>query len=144
MKNALFQALSYTTYAGIWLCDKVGTWTVTAIAYVFGWVRWLIANTGQLLMKTLTPAQWAEVQGQLELSNQQTELELLSTASQLKEHAEELGEWTDSHTEALEAIGQALLNECNWEEENVHGWMRRLVESIPGLTYEEGPEGPVD
>ena len=144
MKNSLFQALSYATYAGIWLCDKVGGIVVTIIAYAFGWTRWLIANIGQFLMQKLTPEQWAEVQGQLELSNQQTELELLATAGQLKEHAEELGEWTDSHTEALEAVGQALLNECNWEEESVHGWMRRLVESIPGLSYEEGPDGPLN
>ena len=86
-------------------------------------------------MEKLTPEQLNEVQRQIEFEAQQAELKLLSSASELKEHAVDTGEWTESHTEALNAIGNALLNDCNWEEQHVHDYLRRVVESEPGLQY---------
>ena len=138
MKPLLFRIVSSITYGILWLLDRgilVSGWI---LGLTFGTTKWAVANVGQFLMKVLTPEQFEEAVEQLNLETQQTELELLSTATQLKEHALELGEWTNSHTEALEHIGNALLVECNWEEQSVHGWMRRMVESIPGLSYEEG------
>lgn len=144
MKPILFRVLSVTTYSLIWLNDRIAAVLIWALAWTSAGSKWLIANIGRQLMKLLTPDQLAEVEGQLELETQQTELELLATASQLKEHAVENEDWTDQHTEALNAIANALLNECDWEEEAVHGWMRRMVESVPGLMYGEGDPDLLD
>ena len=144
MKPILFRVLSYSTYALIWVNDRVAALLIWALAWTSAGSKWLIANIGTFLMEKLTPAQFAEVQGQLQLSNQQTELQLLATAAELKDHAVENEEWTDNHTEALNAIANALLTECDWEEESVHGWMRRMVESVPGLSYEEGDPDSLD
>lgn len=144
MKPALFRAISVSTYALIWLNDRLAVAMVWVIAGFFACIKWLVANIGQFLMRKLTPDQLAEIEGQLQLESQQTELELLSTASQLKDHAVENEEWTEEHTEALNMIGNALLNDCNWDEDAVHGWMRRMIESVPGLSYEEGDPDLLD
>lgn len=135
MKNTLFHILSWSTYALIIASDKIGAALIWLVAWISGITRWAIASGGQALMRKFTPDQFEEVQAQMQLENQQTELELLSTVSKLKEDALERGDWTDSHTEAIEAIGNALVNECDWEEEHVHQYLKEVVESIPGLNY---------
>lgn len=76
----------------------------------------------------------SEEQGS-ELKAQSMELRLLSSANQVRDHARETSDWTDRHTEALNAIGDALMIEAGWEEESVHQYLRGLVESIEGLEY---------
>lgn len=137
MKPFLFSAISRTTYAIIWVLDQSVGLFARIIAYLAGTLRWLVAKSGQFLMEKLTPDQFNEVQRQIEFEIQQTELKLLSSASDLKEHAVDIGEWTESHTEAINAIGNALLNDCNWEERHVHDYLRRVVESVPGLHYDQ-------
>lgn len=70
-----------------------------------------------------------------ELTAQQTELNLLSTAAALRDHAKEVGGWTPEHEEALNAIGEALLNQLYWDDEAVHQYMKEIVESIDGYEY---------
>ena len=60
---------------------------------------------------------------------------LLASANQVRDHARETGDWTDRHTEALNAIGDALMMEAGWEEDSVHQYLKGLVESIEGLEY---------
>lgn len=71
-----------------------------------------------------------------ETSNTQLELKLLASASQVRDHAQETGDWTDHHTEAISAIGEALVMELDWEEDYVHQYLKEVVESIEGLEYE--------
>ena len=87
-----------------------------------------------------------EVQEQLQQFNQvietkqmSLELKLLNALSQVRDHAKDMGDWTEQHSDALEAVGNALLNECDWEEESVHQYLKQIVESIEGLEY--GPDG---
>ena len=76
----------------------------------------------------------SEEQGS-ELASQAMELRLLASANQVRDHARETDDWTDRHTEALNAIGDALMVEAGWEEESVHQYLKSLVESIEGLEY---------
>ena len=70
-----------------------------------------------------------------ELQKQSMELRLLASANQVRDHAKETDDWTDRHTEALNAIGDALIAEIGWQEESVHQYLKGLVESIDGLEY---------
>lgn len=72
-----------------------------------------------------------------ELQQQAIELRLLASASQVRDHAQVNDDWTDRHTEALNAIGDALMTEAGWQPESVHAYLKDLVESIDGLTYGE-------
>ena len=143
MKPALFRATSYATYALIWLSDRLFGLVIWLLSWAAHLSRVAIANIGKLALEKGFPEQYAEVEEQLSLESQQTELDLLASVTKLKEHAISIGEWTDQHTEAINAVGNALLNDCDWDEEHIHQYMRGVIESVPGLQYGE-PEDPFD
>lgn len=64
------------------------------------------------------------------------ELQLLEAGYKVRNHAKDIGDWTDHHSEALQAVGDALLNECGWTEAKVHTKLQEIVESIDGLEYD--------
>ena len=135
MTKILFNVTSWSVYSAIWVSDRMFAfwiWIFSNLAFLH---RKNIAKYGMVLMHTVAPEEAEQAQAQLELENQQTELNLLATVSKLKEHALEIDDWTDQHTEAIQAIGNALMVECNWEEEDVHHYLKGVVESIPGLSY---------
>lgn len=69
------------------------------------------------------------------------ELEALIAASKVKDDAITNDNWTDNHTKAINELSMILYNECGWDEVSIHGYMREIVESVPGLEYRtEGDE----
>ena len=130
---------------------RVTNWTAARASALILWitamVNQLVARASYAIMRSLDPAACSQIESMVEamspsseLVTQQTELQLLDAANKIKVHAETTGSWTDHHTEGLAAVSNALLNECDWEEEHIHDYMKRLVESIDGLEYglEEG------
>lgn len=77
------------------------------------------------------------VMDQAPLSN---ELQILMNVTRLKEDALERKAWTNHHSLALNQLSSKLYNECNWNEQRIHEYMRAIVESIPGLSYVPGDE----
>ena len=71
-----------------------------------------------------------------ELDQQNMELRLLASASQVRDHAQETDDWTDRHTEAINAIGEALITEAGWDIDHVDRYLEELVEPIDGLEYD--------
>jgi len=126
---------------------KAVTQTSAVLIGLTGWLNFtalkVIGNVGYFLMKLIDAKkvksyekliEASEVEGS-ELESQAMELRLLSSANQVRDHARETDDWTDRHTEALNAIGDALMVEAGWEEESVHQYLKSLVESIEGLEY---------
>ena len=126
---------------------KAVTQTSAVLIGLTGWLNFaalkIIGNTGYFLMKLIDAKkvksyekliEASEGQGS-ELESQGIELRLLASANQVRDHARETDDWTDRHTEALNAIGDALMVEAGWEEESVHQYLKSLVESIEGLEY---------
>jgi hypothetical protein len=68
------------------------------------------------------------------------ELQILMNVTRLKEDALERKAWTNHHSLALNQLSSKLYNECNWNEQRIHEYMRAIVESIPGLSYVPGDE----
>ena len=129
---------------------KAVTQTSAVLIGLTGWLNFtalkVIGNIGYFLMKLIDAKkvksyekliEASEVGGS-ELESQAMELRLLSSANQVRDHARETDDWTDRHTEALNAIGDALMVEAGWEEESVHQYLKSLVESIEGLEYGTG------
>ena len=132
MRALLFKAVTQTSAALIWLDQRLN---VAALK--------VVGNIGYFLMKLIDAKkvksyekliEASEEQGS-ELESQAMELRLLSSANQVRDHARETDDWTDRHTEALNAIGDALMVEAGWQEESVHQYLKGLVESIEGLEY---------
>ena len=104
----------------------------------------ILGNVGYFFLKRIDPKRLGvyeqaflpeEPAGANELASQGLELRLLASANQVRDHARETDDWTDRHTEALNAIGDALMVEAGWEEDAVHQYLKGLVESIEGLEY---------
>ena len=124
------------------LVAKVIAFQITSIHWIAGVMTATLGYAGHSWMK-LIDSQRLDVYSTLlapsqdpgELQQQSMELRLLASASQVRDHAKETDDWTDRHTEALNAIGDALIVEAGWEEESVHRYLKEVVESIDGLEY---------
>ena len=133
MRGIAFSLVTKTSSALIWLITFVNTVSLR-----------VVGNVGYFLMKLIDKKK-VEVYAQLvdsleqpgmtELESQAMELRLLASANQVRDHAKAEDDWTDRHTEALNAIGDALIREAGWEEDSVHQYLKSLVESIDGLEY---------
>ncbi len=130
MRNFLFKTVTAITAFIITSLDWINMIVKTPVAKV-GWFLMKLIDAEQVraheVLINTDPA---------ELQSQQTELNLLNAATQVRDHAQETGVWTDNHSEAIEAIGNALLD-LNWEEGSVHQYLKEVVESIDGLEYSD-------
>ena len=131
MRKLLFQAIGASFGTAI----IVVQWSLTLVLRI-------LSTTGYWMLKLVDPGRLAlydsinDQDGQpSELEVQNIELRLLASAVQVRDHAKETDDLTDRHTEALNAVGDALIVEAGWEEEAVHQYLRGLVESIDGLEY---------
>lgn len=141
MKKALFNLITMLTYTSIWISDRVFGVPSAALLWMGVKVRQTIAGFGYFFMSRLDPAKCkaAEVENQTdpgELNRQNMELKLMQSSYKVRDHAKETGDWTDHHTEAMEAIGNALLLEVGWEEDAVNEHIKSVVESIEGLKFD--------
>ncbi len=106
-----------------------------------GTAHWLIGKIAILALRLVDKEKVEGIIAQGAMAKQQAELELMSSASQLRDHAVETGEWKAEHTIAINAIGVALIDACDWEEAAVHNYLRGVVEAVPGLEYGLEPPG---
>lgn len=121
---------------------QIFSFKILVINSVANWLLKVTGATGYLLMKLIDAKALSvyerigqESDEPTELEAQNIELRLLASAVQVRDHAKANDDWTDKHTEALNAVGDALMFEAGWEEESVHQYLRSLVESIDGLEY---------
>ena len=139
MKSFLFESTVRVTYFLVWAIERVGAVAVFIPLWTTHKLKWLVATIGHAIMMNLdgqrVDAVEEEAQMESEAKAVNDELSLLTTAGKVRDHAAEHGEWTDYHTEAINQIGDALLNHCEWDEEHVHTYLREIVESIEGLEY---------
>ena len=131
MKSFFFQVVAYVSAFFIRLnsgiANILNTW---------------IGRTAYALMavidreKLALYEQVATTDGGEDLKLQQTELNLLNAASQVRDHAKETEEWTEKHTDAINAIAESLIVHFGWEEGHVNQYMKEVVESIDGLEFD--------
>lgn len=138
MKNLLFQVFTRGTVLLIAVSDKVFGLPAALFLWLAAASRITIAKFGYAFMRTIDPDRCEIIEAEaeadpLELERQTMELKLLQASYQVRDHAKDSGDWTDHHTEAIEAIGTALHAEIGWDEDAVMQHMQDVVHSIPGL-----------
>ena len=131
-------------YSNEWLTNRLAASFIAVNRYI----RKFFAAISLWIMQKLDPETMKSYELSQELLSrtaipsetriQNTELKLLEAGYKVRNHARDTGEWSDDHSEALNAIGDALLNECSWPEPKVHEKLKEIVESIEGLQY--GPD----
>lgn len=131
MRSFLFKGVTTVT-ASLIIIIQTTSAALSGLTGRVGYALMAVIDGERLKMyeKLAQPAELSD------LGLQQTELQLLSGASQVRDHAKENGEWTERHTEAIQAIGDALVESMDWEEDAVHQYLREVVESIDGLGYD--------
>lgn len=140
MKKFLFNTVSRTVALMIIIVTAVANLVVWAV----GGINGFLGRSGYALMHAIDKDRLKMYEDMMnpeaaaELHLQGLELKLLGAAQQVRDHAKETGDWTDSHTDAINAVGEALVVEAGWQEENVHVYLKEIVESIDGLEY--GPD----
>ena len=131
MRTFLFNAVTQTSAGIILALTKIHEISLSIVGGVgYTLMRLIDAKRLGMYEKLLEASQEGS-----ELESQAIELRLLSSANQVRDHARETNDWTDRHTEALNAIGDALMVEAGWQEDSVHQYLKGLVESIEGLEY---------
>lgn len=141
MKNLLFQIFTRGTVLGIWLSDKLFGLPAALFLWLAAFSRVRIAKFGYVFMKAIDSDRCEMIEAEatadpMELERQTMELKLLQASYQVRDHAQHHGDWTDDHTQAIEAIGTALHADIGWDEEAVMQHMQSVVHSIPGLELE--------
>ena len=139
MRTTVFEAIAWFFARMIMLSNwvyQVNLKTIGGVGYaLMKLVDKERCNQIELLQQQMDDQEGDGSQSQLEL--QQLELQLLTSCQQLRDHAKENGGWEPQHEIALEAVGNCLIDEMNWDEESVHLYMKGIVESLDG--YEYGP-----
>ena len=105
---------------------QVFAFQIAAVNWVSNLLLRILGNVGYFFMKAVdskrleiySSLQQAEEHGG-ELQKQSMELRLLASANQVRDHAKETEDWTDRHTEALNAIGDALIAEIGWQKDSL-------------------------
>lgn len=148
MRKIAFNTVAFVGGTSIYLLQNTGRIITSVVGFVFGNLIQLSGRISGTLLQVIdkerlmmyqafneTEAQ--ELEGYTELERQHLELKLFSAVSDLKEHAKEDEEgWTERHTEALNAVAASLVEDLGCDEDEVFSYMRRVVESIPGLSFD--------
>lgn len=135
MRKAIFSLVAFT---GDKIIKFIG-WSGRSVAYciglVTGGVTFVVANIFQFTLSIIDKKRLEYTTQIIEQEPISSELEILATITKIKEEALDSRRWTDNHTEALNVLAYRLHNECDWSENNIHVYMKNIVESIPGLSY---------
>lgn len=140
MKITLFNAAAFLGESFIDLLQNISDLLCLGIESLFNFLVWLAANVFKVVLWIIDSDRADHAEQVADQYSMNQELEILGAIGHVKEDALERKSWTNQHSEALNVLGNRLCHECDWDEERVHDYMRRVVESIPGLGYLVGSE----
>jgi len=142
MRQTLFEA--YAALSGFYIrgCDLVTTSVCHLLIFVNNFHKELFSNLSIRTLRLIHPESFKEAEEEI-LKMQQAEkdkitsieLQLLASAQKVRDHAKNYDDWTEQHSEALESVGQALVETCGWAPESVDQYMQEVVEPIDGIEW---------
>jgi hypothetical protein len=143
MQKKLFKFVSNASVFSLKVLDNIFALQQKIVNFIYQVTRAVFGKIGYSAMKAVDAKKVKLYENMIDsmgksnvsLKNQQTELKLLGSAVTIRDHAMKTGDWTDHHSEALQAIGNNLQNEFKWEEDAIHQYFKEVVETIPGLDY---------
>jgi HD-GYP domain-containing protein (c-di-GMP phosphodiesterase class II) len=142
MRRQLFRF--YASMAAVYLVaiDRLTAVICTVLIFLNEWNKKLSAAFNIKMLEAIHPESMREANTEIEKMQQRheaemasIELKLIKAVHQVRDHARASQDWTEQHSDAVEAVGNALIEECGWEEGDVHQLIKEAVESIDGLEY---------
>lgn len=140
MKQLLFKTTAIVIGSLISANTSIGNAITTVIAFAFNATNEVLRAVGKWLMNQIDSERLEHIEITQDQSEELTELNLLMQVNRVKEDALRARVWTMMHTMAMNKIGTALHNNCGWEPARIHGYLRQVIESIPGMVYSAGDE----
>ncbi len=144
MKKILFDSVACVGKAIIGLFREIEDLLSYGIESVFGFLVWAFAHAFRFVLWLIDRERVDHAEQVIDQFVMSRELEILGAISHVKENALNSKVWNEKHSNALNILGNRLFQECDWEEERIHDYMRRVVESIPGLGYAVGSDDDDD
>lgn len=100
----------------------------------------LAARISAWFMRTVNREEFDYYQASLEQGQALNELRALSAALEIKELAHLQGGWEDHHGIGLDMVSGVLMEQADWDPEDVHEFVERLSEgffSFGSVDYDE-------
>jgi hypothetical protein len=144
MKKFFFDSVAFLGKAIINFFKGTGELLACGIESVFGFFSWTSAQIFRFVLWLIDKERIDHAEQVLDQFIMSRELEILGAITHVKESALSSKVWSENHSKALNILGNRLFQECDWEEDRIHDYMRRVVESIPGLGYAVGGDDDDD
>lgn len=135
MKAMVFEVVSESGKYLILGLEKLRDITLVSIAWIYSIIIWITANIFKFILGIIDSERLEHAEQASEQYSMTRELEILGAISAIKEDVLAQKTWTNEHSEKLNELGSQLLYECEWEDRRIHRYMKKIVESIPGLQY---------
>jgi len=120
--------------------NTIGNTATSLLVNFFNSVNNIIKFSCSYLAKIIDEERFNHMNSTAEQYSNLMELDLLMCVTKVKEDALKRKLWTTMHTIAINKIGTALHVQHGWEPARVHGYLRQVIEDIPGMTYVAGDE----
>lgn len=140
MKDFLFDLLSDIGEGIIIGTQIITAFLLSAQTKLADFFIGLMANSFKTLLWLVDQDRVNHAEHVIDQMSINNELEILMNVTKIKEDALERKAWTNHHSLALNELSSKLYNECDWQKERIHDYMRAIVESIPGLSYVAGED----
>lgn len=140
MKQFLYNGLAKSAAIAIGFNVVVGQAITGFIGGIFNVISYSLGNGTAFLLKAIDTDRYKHAVATLDQRDNLGELDLLMKINQVKEDALKQRMWTMMHTIAINRLGAALHTQCGWSVARIHGYIKPVVESIPGMVYMGGDE----
>jgi hypothetical protein len=140
MKQLLFKTTAVVIGSLISANTSIGNAITSVVAFAFNAVNEVLRGIGKRLMGFIDSERFQHVELTTDQYSELAELNLLMAANKVKEDALRSRTWTMMHTMAINKIGSALYSNCGWDPPRIHGYLRQVIESIPGMVYCAGDD----
>lgn len=138
MRKLIFAFTSSVFSFLIFVNTSIGNFTTNLIALPFNFANAGFRFFGKFIMKAIDSERLTYIERVAEQVEELSELKLLTIINKTKEDAIRNRVWTMNHTMTIQQAGSVLYSSHNWKPARIHGYLRAVVESIPGMTYMAG------
>jgi len=135
MRNLLFTALQNIGNFILQSIEIGGEVVLEIIESIIGLSMVIVQYIFKTLLKLIDSQRLDHTSTLVDQTEIYQELDVLINVNKIKQDALDREDWTPAHTMAINTLSNVLYNNCNWEIEAIHEYMKNIVESIPGLTY---------
>jgi hypothetical protein len=144
MKELLYENLARSASVFIGLNIVIGQAVTGLVGGVFNLVTFAVSRTTAFLLSKIDSDRYKHNVEAMDQRGNLIELDILMKINRVKEDALKQKVWTVMHTIAINKLGSALRMQCGWEPARIHGYIKPVIESIPGMVYMGGEEHSED